>query len=328
MNKILTFLLFTLNLYASVEVSVITPEPAKRDTTFTADGVVVAKNAISITAKTTGFLNLFTYENANLNKGDKIASIVEERRTKKLALLEKNLILQKDQIVSQNLKVHDVKEMYRLGVGSQSSYLNEALILSQMQGLYENSKTEYDTLALEEKNSLILAPEECFIMNLLPENSYVGYGLPLATLVTTDTLIKLFVEADYAVQLKNGMNVAINSDTQNFDAHISHVLAQSSNNLVEVMVDSDIKLPLHTTLSATLSLKSLEGLIIPKDCIVLVDNHPAIYTIQNGIAHRVYVDILKDNLDTVLIKDTIDKESKVAHKNAYMLHDGLEVSVQ
>ena len=231
-------------------------------------------------------------------------------------------------MASQKLKLHDVKEMYKLGVGSQNSYLSEELVLNQLQELYENSKTEYETLALEEKNALILADEDSSITDLLPQNSYVTYGMTLATLVTKDTMIKLFVDANYAMQLKKGMTVKINSGSTNFDGAISHVLFQSSNNLVEVMVTSKTKLPLHSNVSATISFKILVGLTIPKESIVLVDNHPAIYTIQNSIAHLVFVDILKDMIDTVLIKNTIPKESKIALKNAYMLHDNLEVDVK
>lgn len=329
MNKILTFFLLTLSIYASsVEVSVINPIANKENLTLTADGVVVSKNKTIITAQSTGILKLFTYNNMPVKKGDKIASIVDIRRTKRLALLQKNLLLKKHQIASQELKLHDAKEMYRLGVGSQNSYLKEELALNQLQELYENSKTEYETLALEEKNALIFADEDGSIIDLLPQNSYVTYGMTLATLVTKDTMIKLFVDANYAMQLKKNMKVKIHSDSKNFDATISHVLFQSSNNLVEVMVTSKTKLSLHSNVSATLSLKSLVGLIIPKESIVLVDNHPAIYTIQNGIAHLVFVDILKDMIDRVLIKNTIPKESKIALKNAYMLHDNLKVDVK
>lgn len=329
MNKIVTLFLLTIGIYASsVEVSVINPLYNKENLTLAVDGVVVSKKTTIITAQSSGILKLFTYDNARVSKGDKIASIVDKRRTKRLALLQKNLLLEKKQIALQNLKLHDVKEMYKLGVGSHNSYLSEELLLNQIQELYENSKTEYETLVLEEKNALILANEDSSITDLLPENSYVTYGMTLATLVTKDTMIKLFVDANHAMQLKKDMKVKINSDSKNFDGVISHILFQSSNNLVEVMVTSKTKLPLHSNVNAVIFLKSLAGLTIPKESIVLVDNHPAIYIIKNSIAHLVFVDIIEDKIDNVLIKNTIPKESKIVLKNAYMLHDNLKVDVK
>jgi hypothetical protein len=50
--------------------------------------------------------------------------------------------------------------------------------------------------------------------------------------------------------------------------------------------------------------------------------------IQNGVSHLFFVEIIKDRVDTVLIKNTIDPKSKIALKNAYMLHDKLEVDVK
>ncbi len=41
-----------------------------------------------------------------------------------------------------------------------------------------------------------------------------------------------------------------------------------------------------------------------------------------------YVEILKDMVDSVLIKNTLDKENQIAVKNSYMLHDDLEVIVK
>jgi multidrug efflux pump subunit AcrA (membrane-fusion protein) len=329
MNKIVILFLLTISIYASpVEVSVINPMYNKENLTLAVDGIVVSKKTTIITARSSGILKLFTYDNARVNKGDKIASIVDKRRTKRLALLQKKLLLEEKQIASQNLKFHDVKEIYKLGVGSHNSYLSEELLLNQIQELYENSKTEYETLALEEKNALILASEDSSITNLLPQNSYVTYGMTLATLVTKDTMIKLFVDVNYAMQLKKEMKVKINSGSKNFDAVISHVLFQSSNNLVEVMVTSQRKLPLHSTVSAEISLKSLAGLTLPKESIVLVENHPAVYIVKNSIAHLVFVDIIEDRIDSVLIKNTIPKESKVVLKNAYMLHDNLKVDVK
>jgi hypothetical protein len=42
-------------------------------------------------------------------------------------------------------------------------------------------------------------------------------------------------------------------------------------------------------LKAKIILKNISGLNIPKNAVVIVENHPAVYVIENGIAHLKYL---------------------------------------
>ncbi len=313
---------------SSVEISVINPEMNSQPITIEAEGVVTAKNTTVLTAKSSGIFQPFVHNNANIKKGDKIAKIIDERRIKKLKLLQSKLALQEIEIKSQTVKVSDTKEMYTMGVGSKNSYLNEKLLLEQLKESYHTIKNEYATLLLEEQNSHVYALQDGFITNLLSKNAYVDYQTQLATLLTKETSVKLFVDSAYAKNLHKNMQVILRSNYAQINGIVTDILNNSSNNLIEVMVKPDKPMPLNLHVNASIILKNVTGLKIPKDCVVLVDNHPAIYVIKDNIAHLVFVDIQKDMIQNVLIKNSLAKDTQIAYKNAYLLHDGLKVTVK
>ena len=330
MNKFFILILATtMSLFAaSVNVSVISPVLNTSNMHIHADGVVVPTNKISLTAQTTGIIKLFIANNSNVKNGDKIAKIIDDRREKKLRFLKIKLQLLDKQLSSQNEKLHDAKAMFTLGVGSKNSYLNEKVLLEQIQASRQNVKIEYDTLLLEDKNSLVVAHADGFITNLLAQNSYVSYGMFLGNFSTKDSQVKLFVDGKYAKSITKGVPVKLTSSYATTEGVVNNILFQSSNNLLEVMVRLKTKLPLNSNVNATISLKKMDGFTIPKESVVLVDNHPAIYIIKDNMAHLVFIDIIKDMINTVLIKKSIPIESKIALKNSYMLHDNLEVNIK
>ena len=329
MIKTITILVIATVLFASsIEVNVIKPQQDKQALTVEADGEVVAENQNLIIAKATGVVKLFVSNNSNVIKGDKIAQILDERRGQSLQLLKTKLSLARNEIKSQEAKLADAQAMYKMGVGSKNNYLNEKVLNEQLKENFQTLNAEYEILKLEQNNSLIYAGEDGTLTNLVASNSYISYGAPLGTFIGKKRLVKLFVDSAYVDKMGVGTLVNIKSSYKNTRATIVNILPASTNNLLEVMAKPQNILPLNLQVNANIVLNSLNGLTLPKSAIVLIENHPAIYIIKDGVAHLKYVDILKDMVDKVLIKHTLDKESQVAVKNSYMLHDGLEVTVK
>lgn len=329
MNKIILLAYIATTLFAaSVEVSVVKPELNRQDLSVEVNGVVVSQNQNVITAKANGVIKLFVKNNSNVFKGDKIAQISDERREQTQKLLKTKLSLIKNEMNFQQIKLDDAKDMYKMGVGSKNSYLNEKVINEQLKENFQTLNNEYKILKLEKNNSIIYALEDGTITNLVASNSYINYGVALGNFISKKSLIKLFVDGVYADKLKVGTLVNIQSSYKNTPATIINILPTSTNNLLEVMAEPENSLPLNLQVNATIYLRSLNGLTLPKKAIVLVENRPAIYIIKDGIAHMKYVEILKDMVDSVLIKNTLDKEDQIAVKNSYMLHGDLEVTVK
>jgi multidrug efflux pump subunit AcrA (membrane-fusion protein) len=329
MKTIYLLLILLSSIYASsVEISVIHPKVGSDSLTITAQGVVIPQNKTVLSAQTTGILKLFVANNSYVKKGDKIAYIEDERRTQNLQLLKQKLLLEAKALQAQTDKLKNAKEKFSMGVGAKNVYLSEQLSLNQLKELHENTKTRYKLVALEEKNAHLLSSQNATLINLAPQNSYISYGMPLATLLTKNTFVKLFIDAQYIHQIKVGMQVKLSSSYGNTTGVITTILPKSSDNMSETIVKPKSRLPQNLQLNAKVILKEYRGLFIPKESIVLVNNAPAVYLIKDGVAHLVFIDIIKDMLNKVLIKNTLSKGAEIALKNAYMLHDNLEVFIK
>ena len=331
MFKIVIMSIFiTIPIFASsVSVSVIKPIEKNIALTIDATGTVISKNRTSITVKTSGLLEMQVSQNSFVIKGELIAQVSNKPREKKIAFLKKSLGLQKNQIALQKESIKTAKDKYEMGVGSKKSYLSQKILFAQMQEQYSTTKNEFETLLLEQKNSMVYAPKNGFLTNTVADNRYINYGAKIATLLEKDNVVKLFVDSSYAQEIEKNMAVKILSSYKNCDAKVLDVLPQSSNNLVEVIAETKEELPLNLQVNAQIILKISDGLLIPKSAIVLVENHPAVYLIdEKNIAHIAFVEIQKDMLDKALIKNTLPKNAKIALKNAYMLHDNLRVSIK
>ncbi len=323
-------ILIALTLFAiSAEVSIITPKKETLSIGLSATGVVVPKNKMLISVKSTGVVHFLVSNNAEVSKGQLIAQIGDEPRDKKLELLHNKLISQENQVKIEKQKLSTTNDKLKMGVGSKNSYLSEKIALSQAKERYEATKNEYNILFLEEENAKIVAPTSGTLTNLNPNNTYVSYGTAIATILDENNVVKLFVDASYIGDVKKGLSVSLQSSYKNCEATLISILPISSNNLIEVIAEPKEKLPLNLQLNAEIILKQSTGLLIPKEAIVLVNNHPAVYVLdEKNIAHLTFVSIEKDMQTKALIKETLPKNAKVVLKNAYMLHDNMEVSIK
>ncbi len=330
MNKIFLFIISaTLTLFSSeVEVTVITPSMNTLPLEIEVNGVVVPKNKIAISSKSSGILHLYISNDTKVKKGDILAKVVDERRVQKIEFLKRKLLLLEKQLVTQKNKIKISEEKFQMGVGSKSTYFSEKIALNHLNEFMQNTKSEYETLMLEENNSEIMAPSAAIVTNIAAEGTYVNYGTSIANLMIANSIVKLSADISYAKSLSKGMKVALLSEYQNTEGVIRNVLLQTHNNLIEIMVEPQVDLPQNMRLKAKIILKNVSGLNIPKNAVVIVENHPAVYVIEKGVAHVKYVDVIKDNVNSILVKDTLGKEVHIAVENAYMLHDGLEVVVK
>jgi len=322
--------IIALSLFAiSAEVNTITPKKETLNIGLSATGIVIAKNRTVITAQTTGVVHFLVSNNAQVSKGELIAKVTDKQREQKLALLKSKLSLENNQIKIEKQKLNTAQDKLNIGVGSKNSYLSQKIALAQSKERYAVIKSEYNRVLLEEKNAQIHAPLSGTIINLTPNNSYLNYGSSIATLLDKNNIVKLFVDASTVGQVKKGMSVSLQSSYKNCEATILSILPKSSNNLIEVIAEPKEKLPLNLQLNAEIIVKQSTGLLIPKEAIVLVNNHPAVYVVdKKNIAHLSFVTIEKDMQTKALIKETLPKNAQVVLKNAYMLHDNIEVSVK
>jgi hypothetical protein len=202
-----------------------------------------------------------------------------------------------------------------------SSYIKKGQLIAKI-----NIDSEYQQLLLEGKNIEVIAPKDGFILELLPQHSYVVYGQKIASLIDDVNMIKIFVEVKYARELKKGMSVELDCDYKGSTGEIIDILPKKiRDTLIEAVVKPKIQLPLNLRLNTKIILKEFTGLEIPKKSIVMVENSPAVFIIKDGVAYINFVEIINDRIETVLIKKSFSSSEDIALDNAHLLKDNQKV---
>jgi RND family efflux transporter MFP subunit len=291
-------------------------------------GITEARQNITLNALSEGTLHLHSFNAQAVKKGDMIATITNAQRDNTIASLNATMKLLRREITVEKSKLQSAREMLKLGIISKNQLLDQQNSLQERQIRLNQTKTELQRLTLQNSMSGVRAPSDGYIENLLPDGSYVTYGQTVCKLTGTQVQIRLFVPPMLAKELHIGQKVKLNEQSNVTDAHITAIMPQSSDNLIDVIALPAQPLPVGLHLEAQIETARAKGWIIPKEAIVLVQNRPALFLIQEGRATLRFVTVEKDMIDKVLVTDHLQRDDKIALKNAYMLHDGAIVEVQ
>ena len=310
-----------------VTVTTVAPKRSTMPLTVMVPATVVSGEAISVAVRSEGEfvpkVSLYQF----VHRGGVIGGLKNPMRTLQIQGLQAQLKLIDRQIAQAKQQQKHHKEMLRLGIMSEDAFLMASDALRQKE--LERTKI-FNALSqqiLLQKGEVIRAPEEGYITSLAPSGSYLTYGMQAASMNPTRIIVRLSVPFFYAMRLKPGQPIRLESSFANISAAITAVLPNSRSNLIDVIAKPEKNLPVGTELQAKLMIRNVEGWIIPKDAIVLVQNRPALFLIKKSKAILHFITVQKDMIDKVLVTGHLKTDDQIALKNAYMLHDGATVEV-
>ena len=310
-----------------IKISVVTPKPVAIPISQMVIGVTQPRKTVTISALTEGILHLHKCNAQRVKKGSTIATIYNKQREISIKSLHATVTLLKQQIANKKKRLQSTKEMLKLGIVSKDQFLQEQNLLQEKKIAYYQAKTKLNKLKLQHEISVVKAPKDGYIENILPEGSYINYGQTICKIIDSNTQIRLFVPISLAKTLYVGQKVTISAEGILDEAKITAILPKSSNNLINVIAIPSYPLPNGLHIEAKIQTSQAKGWIVPKEAIVLVQNRPALFLIKNNKASLRFITVQKDMIDKVLVTDHLNADDKIALKNAYMLHDGAIVEI-
>jgi len=332
MNKVLLIFTMAISLHAlegsHVKVGVVAPQKAEMNIPIEVQGVTeeIAKHIIN--APFEGILHTKVAETQEVNKGDIVAILQSQTLTNKKNLLNANLTLYKEQLMVETKKLQSYDEMLKMGLISTNDYLTQQSLVNEKQIILANMKSEFEDLEQLMTKGVIHSPVDGYISDMQTDGSYLTYANPICKVSDANAYIRLYIPAFYTKTLQKGQNILVYlQDSSSVKAVISKVLPSATNNLIEAIAITKTPLPIGLHVQASIQTKNEQGWILPKESIVLIQNRPAVFIIQDHIAHVHFVTIQKDMVDQVFVTDDLNKEQQVATKNAYMLEDSSMVEV-
>ncbi|QOR61275.1 efflux RND transporter periplasmic adaptor subunit [Sulfurovum sp. ST-21] len=310
-----------------VKVSVINPKLANIPISQTVTGITELHRKITVNTLSEGILHVKSFNGQLIKKDDIIATVSNAQRKNTITMLKSNIGLLHKQVLAQKSKFKSAKEMMQLGILSKNRLLDQQNLLEETNIALNKAKRELGKLELQESSSLVKAPVDGYVDSLIPDGSYVAYGQTLCRIIDTHVQIRLFVPPLFAKELYIGQKVKLKEQGSVTDAKIVAILPQSSDNLLNVIALPSQTLPIGMHIEAQIQTAQTRGWIVPKDAVVIVQNHPAVYIIKKNKATLHFITVEKDMIDKVLLTDHLQAEDHIVFKNAYMLHDGAIVEV-
>jgi len=310
-----------------VKVSVISPTYSDQVIGIDVRGQVEPAVSRMVDARSEGVFYP-TVENAwHVLKAEEIGKLYDRRREMQIEALDSRSQLLKEQIAIESQKMSQNQEMLDLGIISENVMLSQRSALKDRELQLLQTRSELRRLKLLEKEKTVYAPSDGYIQGLAARGSYITYGAQVATLISKKVNVRLFVDPLFADAIGVDQPVVLHLSSREVNATITAILPQSSSNLIDVIATPSQPLPVGLQLSAVIETEAIEGWVIPKSSIVLEQNRPAVFVIEERHARLHFVTVQKDMLDRVLIVDSLKADDKIADKNAYMLQDGATVEV-
>jgi RND family efflux transporter MFP subunit len=335
MNNLKSILILTLifcnTLFAlsshHVKVTVVKPKKAKLPIEVKVRGIVESEMAHSVNTQAEGILHNRVTNAQYVKKGDVIALLENPQLKKRIDRLKEQIRLIKDSIDIEDKKLKSAEEMLNLGIISKNDYLSQQNRLNSKKIELTKAQSELENLTMQDRQQIIKAPISGFITELKADGSYVGYGGYVCKIQSQNMQVRLFVPYLFAKKLYRGEIVSLHLDNQTIKAKITEILPKTTNNLVNVIAKPSQPLPANLNIEADIITKKIEGWIIPKESIILIENRPAIFIIKNGIAKRHFITVQKDMVSGVLVSDRLSPSDQIVLKNSYMLDDGMAVEI-
>lgn len=330
MNKIVLFFVFIVSAYASqklVQISVVSPKQETMSVDVQVQGSIEERDPHMMSAPYEGVLHTKVSNTQMVKKGEIIAFIENPDIQNKLTLSSKEISLLNEQYKIEKQRENNSAEMLKMGLISNNDYLMQQTILNDKKIAYLNRSSEHSTLQKQFKKSSIKAPISGYVTDMLSDSSTVSYGTSICKILGGKQIVRLYVPSSYIASLHVKQKLHFQVGANSVDAVITQIVPKATNNLVEVIASATSQLPIGLNIQAKIALSKIQGWVVPKESIVLVQNRPALYLIQKNVAHLHFVNIQKDLVNKVLITDDLKKDDKIAYENAYMLDEDVKVEI-
>lgn len=330
MNKIILLLAFIAQSYAStshLQVSVVLPKQETMSIDVDVQGTVEEQDAHIITAPYEGVLHVRVLNLQKVKRGQLIATIENTDMRSGFALSKNETDLLKAQYTLEKQKEKSSAEMLKMGLISNNDYLAEQALVNDKKIAYITAVSKHGTLKKQLQKSSIVAPISGYVTDLLTQGTAVSYGMNLCKILGGRQIIRLYVPSYYISSMHEKQKLKLIADANEIDATITQILPKTTDNLVEVIASTPSQLPSGLNIGAKIPLKTVKGWVIPKESVVLIQNRPAVYIIQNNVAHLHFIKIQKDLVNKVLVTDDLHKNDKIAYENAYMLDEDMQVEI-
>ncbi len=317
MKKIfaLLFILFSYSTAFGFSVGVIYPKACTSSYTIKVYGKVETNQDITIYAPISGIINTDS-PFLSVKKGELISYIYPYNFSKKLQNAKKNM-----EAAQKNLE--DTIKLKQANIATSQELQKAKMLYYQAESNLENLKS-----ILEQAK--IYAPFSGSLQYLVPAQSYVEKGQPIAILKGNGNLwVKAFVAPDYIYKLKVGQIVYYYLSNLQYKGTIAQISPSAdSSGLVPIFVNVDNKnLIAGMWVRLDIPIAQKACFCIPKQAIVSKGSNTYVYVVINNVAHEKAIELVNISGNTAYIFGNIAKGEPIVVNGAQRLKNKTKVTI-
>jgi membrane fusion protein, multidrug efflux system len=313
-----------------VEVKVVKVDAVTDTLIFEAQGRVTTKRSYSVTSLSEGKIKKASVSvGEQVKTGQVIALLENSELDRELSLQNDKLLLIRKTVQNLEKKVKASEEMLSLGIISESDFISLKQELNARQIEEHDLEITNDRLKSREKNYRITTGVDGYVSDILPQESFVVYGQAVAGIVSLkDEQIEAFIPFDQVNRPAPGDEALITCNSFTVHGNVLNSYPSANSNLITVIVIPEKPVPMNLEVKVTFKVHAVNGLIIPKSAVVMVEGKPVIFTVKNSRAFKKDITVVKDYLDRALVVDDLGPDNVIVTENAYLLADSVNVVVK
>ncbi|MDP2984442.1 MAG: efflux RND transporter periplasmic adaptor subunit [Candidatus Latescibacter sp.] len=313
-----------------VEVKVVKADAVADTLVFDARGKVTAKKSFSVTSLSEGKIKKVSVSvGEQVKSGQVIALLENSELDRELSVQNDKLQLSRKTVEDLEKKVKAFEEMLSLGIISENDFISLKQELNARKTEEHDLEITNGRLKSREKNYRIVTDTEGYISYILPQESFVTYGQTVAGIVSLqDEQIEAFIPFDQVNRPAPGDEALITCNSITIPGKVSNSFPSANSNLITVIVIPEKPIPMNLEVKVTFKVRAVNGLLIPKSAVVMVEGKPVIFLVKNNKAYKKDITVVKDYLDRALIVDDLGPDNVIVTENAYLLADSVSVVVK
>lgn len=323
---------FCLNIQAEV-VGAKAIYKGKLDSQNTFLGVIRFKENSNIASQSSGVVEKVLFSLGDrIKKGDDLvvlsSDLLQKNIQSKMAKLEQAKLLREYQIKElerhKNLLESDSIALQQYEKLSYEFQVQELIILAL--------KAEVEQAQVELNNKTIKAPFDGVIV---AKNVNIGEWIKVGDSICeilNHSQPEAIIDAPSGILPFNqiGDKVSVSVNQKNYIGKITAIIPKANprSRTFPVLIDLPNNGDFFDGMAANAMLKSggeSEGLVVPRDSVIVYKNRPSVFVIREGRAVAVGVEVLAISGDVAIIKGNLKEKERVIYKGQYRLRDGSKV---
>jgi membrane fusion protein (multidrug efflux system) len=317
----------------AIEVSVVKPVKKAFYKTYEANGYLETDLDLDIKPEISGKIIKINVEEGDFVKKGQILAQVETTQYKNLINAKKAQIESiKAQIKEKKAYFEKRKLLYEKNFISEEEYLSAKTAYETALSQLKSVEAELENLKKNLKETFIKSPFTGFVnKRYISLGDYVNQNTKTFNLVSTEEIKAVFkVPQKIFKHIKRGENIDIVvKDYGKFSSKIVYMSPKFDENSMATIKSSlknAVNLRPNMYAVAVIKYGKKVGYELPEECIQLFKNSTFVYTVDNGKAKKIKVDVVFQEYGKVYVKGELKGKSVIV-QNAFKVREGTPVKV-